>query len=174
MAKRRQIIDVYPNRVVDRVVMSAANVESFQQIRFGTGLFGGVALVIHRLEYHLMHASMIQLIDVADSLLFGLTNRDDLTSLAPQNLNILDTNMLSPIMAGSVVGIQISVLPIIKDFSTLPGQGLIIPPNPLFLAADSVGFATAAVVDLVMYYTFKHMSDADYIELVQGMLPANI
>jgi hypothetical protein len=64
--------------------------------------------------------------------------------------------------------------PVLKDFSTLPGGGLIIPTAPLYVAMSSSGLASVGIMDVIMYYTFKQMSDADYIELVQGMLPANI
>lgn len=174
MAKRRVAVDVYPNRIVERVTMSAANVITFASIRFGTGLFSGVALVIHRLEYTPLSATIGELASRADTLAFGLTNRDDLGSLLPTNLNIIDTNRVEPMMVGAVVSLTLEVLPIIKDFSGLPGGGLIIPTNPLYLAALTAGFAGAAIIDLTMFFTFKQMTDADYIELVQGMLPANI
>lgn len=174
MAKRKQIIDVYPNRIVERLTMSAANVITFQPIRFGTGLFSGVALVIHRVEYHLTLGTVDQLVADSDEVEFGLTNRDDLSALTALNLNILDVNALHSKIVGAVVSLWIFEKPMTKDFSTLPGQGLIIPTTPLYLAMDSVGLASAGIMDVVIYYTFKQMSDSDYIELVQGMLPANI
>lgn len=174
MAKRKQIIDVYPNRIVERVVMSGTDTITFEPIRFGTGIFSGIALVIHRLEYHVNQGTMAQLVATTDALYCGLTNRDDLANLLPMNLNLLDVNSIFCTMVGTVVSLTIERFPILKDFTTLPGMGLIIPTTPLFLAMQTAGFASAGTIDLVMYYTFKTMSDADYIELVQGMLPANI
>lgn len=174
MAKRKQIVDVYPNRIVERVTMTAANTITFQPIRFGTGLFSGVALVIHRVEYHLLLATLIEVIAGTDEVEFGLTNRDDLSALTALNLNILDVNALLGCISGTPATFVVEVKPIQKDFSTLPGGGLIIPTTPLYLAMDSVGLAAAGIMDVIMYYTFKQMSDSDYIELVQGMLPANI
>lgn len=172
MAKRKT--DVYPNRVVHRVVSSASDTLTFTQIRFGTGLFGGVALIIHKLEYHVARASARKLLEITDNLEVAMTNRDDLANLEPTNLNVLDRVELIPMQVGSVVSLNMLIMPIIKTFNEMPGGGMIIPTNPLYLGLSTGGFGATATVDLVMYYTFKQMTDADYIELVQGMLPANI
>lgn len=172
MAKRK--VDVYPNRLIQRVTASAANAMTFAQIRFGVGLFGGVALILHRMEYFPATASIRELVAVTDELVFGLTNRDDLAGLTAQNLNVLDTNNIITMAVGAIVSMNLVHLPIIKDFSDMPGGGLIIPTNPLYLGVLTAGFSGPAIVDLMLYYTFKQMSDSDYIELVQGMLPANI
>lgn len=172
MAKKR--LDVYPNRLIKNVTMGAANTLTFEQIRFGVGLFSGVALIIHRVEYFPALATVRELVAVADNLQFGLSNRSDLNSLNPINLNILDHNRIVPMMVGAVVSLSLEHYPVVKDFSVLPGGGLIIPTNPLFLGIMSTGFTGAAEVDIVLYYTFKQMTDSDYLELVQGMLPADI
>ena len=172
MAKKR--VDVFPNRAVERVVMSAANTITFEQIRFGLGVFQGVALVLHRIEFYLSALSVRELVAVADSVEVGLTNRDDLASLQMTNLNVLVSRAMLPMMVGAVVSLSQERFPLIADLATLPGGGLIIPANPMFLGMQTVGFAIVGVCDAVIYYTFKQLTDADYIELIQGMLPANI
>lgn len=171
---RRLGVDVYVNRVIDTLTMSAANVITFGQIRFGMGVFAGIAIVIHRVEFHFPAAVINELLDAADWLRVGLVNRDDLTTLRPTNLNVLLSTSIDTVMVGAVVGINHIKLPLIVDLTNTPGGGLIVPSNPLYLGMMTAGLAIAGITDMVLYYTFKTLSDKDYIELVQGMLPANI
>jgi hypothetical protein len=169
----RDRVDQYANRALETVIMSAANTETFEQVRFGVGIFQGVALVIHRVEYHPTAGTLHEIIANADFFDMALTNRDDLTNLDPTNQNVIVHKGVH-VRVVSAVGVISDHIPLISDFSTLPGGGLIIPANPLYVALDSAGFAAAGTCRFVIYYTFKQLKDADYIELVQGMLPANI
>lgn len=172
MAKKKS--DVYANRAFEEVIMSGANAITFQQIRFGVGIFQGVALVIHRLEFYPTRTTIDELLTVSDRLEMALVNRDDLAVLQADNQNIIALKMLYPMMVGAVVGIQEVELPLVVDYGELPEGGLIVPANPLYLAANTAGFTGAGAVRCIMFYTFKQLADSDYIELVQGMLPANI
>jgi len=58
--------------------------------------------------------------------------------------------------------------PFIVDFSTLPGGGLIVPPNPLFLGVQGSGEAAAAQVMTRLYYTNYELSPDEYWELVEA------
>ena len=174
MASRSRSKDLYPNRAVETIGQTAANTIAFEQIRFGLGVFQGVALVIHRVEFNPYIADIRELVDVADDLEVALTNRDDLTTLIPNNLNVLIYRNVTPMMVGAVVSLTLERFPIVVDLSNLPGGGLIIPANPLYIGIDSTGYATTVGLNVTIYFTFKQLSDADYIELVQGMLPANI
>lgn len=167
-------VDQYANRAFISITMSAANTLTFEQIRFGVGLFQGIALVLHRIEWHPGVASLQEVVAAADIMKLAVTNRDDLTSIAAQSQNVLVRKVLSIRLVGAIVSMLSDEIPYVSDFSDLPGGGLIIPPNPLFLAMDTAGFAAAGTLEVVMYYTFKALSDADYLELIQSLIPANI
>ncbi len=171
MAKRT---DLYPNRAIQAVTLSAANTLTFAQMRFGFGVFGGTAIVLHRMEFHLPVAAMNGLVANTDAIRLAITNRDDLTALSPTNMNVLIFKELTTTMVGAVVGIQVNEGPILVDLARLPGGGMIIPPNPLFFAMVSEGLAAAISATLVMYYTTLTLTDADYVELVQSLIPVNI
>lgn len=142
-------------------------------MRFGMGIFTGSALLIHRLEIT-VPAATLALIDAAgDELELAITNRDDLASLDPQNMNVLaylKQNFRMP----SSVGFQLWQLPWIADYANLPGGGLLVPANPLFFAMDSATIGAAGVCDLVLYYTVIQLADADWVELVQSLIPVNV
>lgn len=164
--------DQFPNRAIMQVTQTVGSTLVFQQVRFGAGLFQGTALIVHRIEWFPDQDSVLEMLDVADYHHYALTNRDDLTELTPQNMNVLVMKkLLTP--EGGVFG-QHEELPFISDLSNQPGGGLIIPSNPLFLAFDTGGASTQFTLNAVMYYTVRQLSDADYIELVQSLIPVNI
>jgi len=166
--------DVFVNRALVGMTMSAANTVTFEQIRFGVGLFQGVALLLHRISYYLEHASWAELVADSDYCSMGITVRDDLSSLTPTNLNLVDVVDMDTCIVGTVVGIDHVVRPIISDFSRMPGGGLLLPANPIYLAMSSAGFAAAGVCRAVLYFTFKQLADKDYLELLQTLVPVNI
>ncbi len=169
MAKR-QIADKYPNRAFETVTMSAANTLTFSQVQFGVGLFQGVAALIHRIEWFPSAASVRELGAATDSIDLALTNRDDLASLSPINQSVLACKQW--IGRGAEVAADIN--PARSDFSGLIGGGLIIPANPLYVGMDTLGAAAASSCVVVIYMTFRELTDAEYVELVQTIMPANL
>jgi hypothetical protein len=173
-AKSTKLGDAYVNRALKTVTMSAANTLTFEQIQFGVGLFQGVAMVVNRVEWHLPFATLSELVGNADVIELAITNRDDLTALTPNNQSVLAYDMIRSIAVGAVVSLEHLVMPLITDFSSLAGGGLIIPANPIYAGITTAGFAAAAQVNVIMYFTFKQLTDAEYIELLQTIMPANL
>lgn len=154
--------------------MSAANTLTFAQIQFGVGLFQGVAAVVHRLEWFLPLAQLTEIAAGTDEVELALCNRDDLANLDPDNQSVLSKKALTGITTGAVVSEWIQEQPLVNEFSDMPGGGLIIPANPIYVGMDTVGFAAAGICDLVFYLTFRQLTDAEYVELIQTIMPANI
>lgn len=174
MAKVGTVKDVYPNRAFERLTLSAANTLTFVQLQFGVGLFQGIAAIINRIEWFPPIATIQELLTGADTLEMALTNRDDLANLDPTNQSVLAKKNIIPLQVGAVTSLTHERYPMISDYSTMPGGGLIVPANPLYVGMITTGFAAAAVVDIVVYLLFKQLTDAEYIELVQTIMPANI
>lgn len=168
MAKRRAGADLFINRAQVRLIMSAANILTFIQIRFGMGIFTGTALVIAAIDWVPQTFNAISA--TTDKLEMALTNRDDLTSLNPNNMNVLVYKQLQPNGVATIVG----DMPLRSDFSSLPGGGLIVPANPLFIGVATAGYVALETVDATIYYLTKELADADFIELVQSLIPVNI
>lgn len=170
----KTVKDIYSNRAFETVTMSAANTLTFEQIQFGVGLFQGTALILNRIEWFPLGATILELVAVADHLEFALTNRDDLANLNPTNQSVLVRKRIQAVMVGAVVSLEHIVTPLVSDLSGLPGGGLILPANPLYIGALTAGYANAAIVRAVLYFQFKQLTDAEYIELLQTIMPANI
>ena len=169
MAKAK--MDRYSNRAIERTTMTAVNTITYSQIRFGVGIFQGIALVIHRVEWYPSVGSLRELVAASDQLDFAITSTDGLAVIT----DILEPSILVlKNLAGLGVNVEFIELPFISDFSKLPGGGLILPPNPLFLCVNTQGAVAASSVGCLIYFTFLELTDKDYIELIQASIPANI
>ena len=172
VAKRKTAVDQFVNRALVQVTTSAADALTFTQMRFGMGIFTGTALVINRIEWTFLNLD--EMAAVTDILHMAITNRDDLAALGPDNMNVLAYKRLQGLAIGTPASWHMADMPYVTDFSQLPGGGLIVPANPLFMAVGTDGFAAAATVQAIMYYLTKELVDADFIELVQSLIPVNI
>lgn len=168
MAKVKK--DIYPNRAMSSVTQTAANTITFEQINFGVGIFQGVALVLHRVEYMPDGAALNELAAFGDTWDMGLTTSNLLADLQAFDPAVISMKRMLAIGAA----VEPFELPLITDFTTMPGGGLILPPNPLFMCVDSLGNAAAHGTIFQLYFTFVELADKDYIELIQSQLPANI
>lgn len=174
MAKRSTVADLFPNRAFESVTMSAANALTFSQVQFGVGLFQGIAAIISRIEWFPTAASMAELTTSGDDIECALTNRDDLTSILPTSQNVLAHKGIVSKASGTPATLLTWELPLVSDFSSMGGGGLIVPANPLYIALETLGAAAASVLNAVIYLTFKELSDAEYVELIQTIMPANL
>lgn len=163
--------DTFSNIMLPMVTMSAANTLTFQQIQVSVGMFQGVALLLHRIQWYPTATTIREIVASTDSLYMALTTSNKLTAL-------VDTTDPSIVVVSSVIGIAANVesvrLPIVADLTGLPGGGKLIPANPLFLGAVTGGFAAAAVVRAVIDFSFVSLSDSDYLELLQSLYPITV
>jgi hypothetical protein len=163
--------DTYSNVAFQAMAMSAANTLTFAQITLAVGLFQGIAMLLSRVKWQPSEATCREMVANSDLLVMALTSSNRLTTLTAMN----DPAMLA---YEEIVGIGASVepwrLPIITDFSTLPGGGKLIAANPIFLAAMTGGFVAAATIRCQLDFTFLTLSDQDYLELIQAQFPANV
>ena len=170
MAKTGQT-DRYVNRTLAQVSMSAANVLTFQQVRFAAGLFEGLALKLVRVEWNISAALLRELGAATDSINFGITTRDDLVSIDPTNLSVL----ASYNVVGMGAGAEPMIMPIIMDFSNLPEGGLLIPANPMYLGINSAGVAAAlGPIYVTMFYNWIRLTDKESLELLQTLIPGTV
>ncbi len=169
MAKVKR--DQYTNVAYASCLMSAADTLSFELVQFAVGIFQGVGILIHRVLYYPVGSSLRQIVAASDSLTIALTTSNRLTSID-------DVTEPAVIDRQAIIGIGAGVepvyLPMISDWTNLPGGGKIFPANPLYLGVTTAGFTSAAKVFVEIQFTFVELADKDYIELIQSQLPANI
>lgn len=169
MGKMR--LDEFINVAYAYVVQSAINTLTFAQIRMATGIFQGVAMVLHRVKYRPSTRTVRELVAVTDSWQFALTTSNRLVDIAD-----VSEPAVIDVVQRTCVGVPVADmdLPIVSDFTSLPSMGKIIPCNPLFVGIQTAGYATPGSLFIELEFTFKELADKDYIELIQSQLPANI
>lgn len=163
-------LDKFANRAFGTVTQSAVDTLTFAQIRFAVGLYQGVGLIVHRIDYYPDNNTVGQLIGALDYLEFGLTTSERLTSLDPMDHAVIGLVRFRPLATTP----DVFKVPATIDFSSMPEGGLLVPPNPLFAAIQSSGFTAVGLTRFVLYCTFRQLTDAEYLELLQSMLPSNI
>lgn len=170
-APKKVRTDVYANVAFGAVTMSAANTLTFAQIQMAVGLFQGVALVIHRLKYRPTRVSIRELAANTDELTLALTTSNRLSAIN----DVADPAIIDQkVLVGVGASVEPVLLPLISDFTMLPGGGKIISANPLFLGMTTLGAAAASVCRVEMEFTFVSLTDRDYLEIIQSQFPANI
>ncbi|GAH07378.1 unnamed protein product, partial [marine sediment metagenome] len=57
--------------------------------------------------------------------------------------------------------------PFTKDFSSLPGGGILVPPNPIYIFAKGNALGSARTVTCRIFYTVRILKAEDFWELVE-------
>lgn len=170
MATNKASKDKFSQRTFVDITMSAANTLTFKKIDFAVGLFQGVALKLHKIEYHPTLASYRELAANTDSFFIGLTLRNTLTALDPTDLSVIDSRGL----IGMGAGVEPLTRPIVTDFTTLPEGGMLTLANPLYAAMITTGAAAASQCRIVIHYSFLSLAAGESMELLQTLLPGNV
>ena len=157
--------DVYANKGYGSVTESGANTLTFSEIQTNVNIFDKLAWVIHRIEWYVSQASWILMAAAADEIHMALTASNTIADLGLEIPAVIDLLELSRHEA-TAVGFLFNTIPLIRDFSNLPGQGLIIAPRPLYLAIRGVSLATPATAECRFYFTQKVLKADEYLELI--------
>lgn len=164
--------DAYTQYFGLTVVESGASTLTFQQLQTGGQLFERRAIIIHRVDYVIAKATQNLLVNLADRLEFGLSLSNLLTTIPITDPNIVDLVQID------YEGIALSTpatnwayqeAPHVRDFSMLPGGGLIVPAFPLFGFVRGTSLGSAATIALRGYFTVKELAAEEFVELVQAL-----
>ena len=166
--------DEFVNRALETVTMSATNTMTFQEINFAVGMFQGVGLLIHEVRYYIARTSVIQLIATTDEIQLAMSTSNQVGNLTMDEPELFAATQLNVTDHGTAAAATVIEMPIRHDFTNLPGGGFIIPANPVYAAMSSVGCTSALVAYVELLFTFKQLSDKDYIELMQSRIHANV
>lgn len=163
--------DQYANMASIEIVESAANTLTYKKLETGVALFEKVAWIIHRIEYFMdINAALYNA--TGDVLGVALCAANSITSIlddaAFANPILIDIALITRVDLGAAASGFFELKPLVKDFSSLPGGGLIVPPAPLYGAAQGVGLTGATTSLLKIFYTIKDLSPDDYWQLVEA------
>lgn len=160
--------DVFANYAIISNTESAANTLTFKKLETGISLNEKVAWVIARLEYVLSGLGATIFNATGDVLSFGLSVSNSFTIPDPTENTIIDYNSIERIDLGAAASGFFSVRPMIKDFSMLPGGGILVPPTPLYSFIRGVGLTAACSMVTRIHYTMRKLAVDEYWELVEA------
>jgi len=160
--------DKFANMAYLTVVESSATTLTFGKLDIANNLLSEkVALVIHRTESIVV--SPTHLVGAADAITYALVVSNKLTDIYDLSQpEILFTKQIVRHDAGTPATAAFFELPLVNDFSTLPGGGLIVPADRLYVGIVGYSTATASTIKMRLYYTVMPLAEADYWELIQA------
>jgi hypothetical protein len=91
-----------------------------------------------------------------------------LTTFSSANGGVYDFLEIGRIDTGTAANANFVWSPYVKDFSNLPGGGLLVAPNPLYLAVKGTGLSAALNVNLRIFFTEIELDPDLYRELFQS------
>jgi hypothetical protein len=168
MATTRSKTDKYVNILDVQVTQGSTNTLTFQEVEVGLNLFDKVGLLIHRWEVYGLGAIRQEMEANADTLQAGLTQSNQISSLVPEERSVIDMVSFLIVEFGTAASGQLLSEPYIKDYSSMPGNGILVAPKPLYLAMDSTGFGNTRSIDARIYFTIVQLKDAEYFELLES------
>lgn len=157
--------DKYANKFYGTVSEAVAGTLAFAEIPTNVSVFDKVAWVIHRLEWYLDPTELFKLVNTGDYIRMGLCSTNSLAALSLADSGVIDMMDLS-IHILTAVGFADVPMPISRDFSNLPGGGLIVAPRPLYLAVQGISLASVVTVKARGFFTVLDLNAEDYLELV--------
>ena len=160
--------DQFANFAILTTVESAANTLTFKKLETGISLNEKVAWVIARIEYFLSPITATQFAQTDDMISFGLSVSSAFSVVTLAETTILDLNTLSRLDTGTAANSSWFPRPFIKDFSSLPAGGIIVPPTPLYGYVQGTGLAAVATSVARIFYTLRTLKVEDYWELVEA------
>lgn len=144
------------------------NVLSFAELATFVSIFEKKAFLISRVEYVFSLACMLQFDAETDVVTYGLCTSNSIASAAIGEPQIFDYNRLQEILTAAGVSSHLVQQPFVKDLSTLPSGGLLIPSRPIFLYMVSEGWTIAGELWARIYFTVVDLKADEYWELVEA------
>jgi hypothetical protein len=165
----KAVQDTFANLAFLTVTETAANTLTFAQLQIASNLMDKkYALVINRAEYLTSVAATV-FDTTGDYINIALVVSNKLTTIADLSQpEVLDMVQFMRTDYGTAATSITQQFPIVKDFTNLPGGGILVPADRLYLAAKGTGLASASVSYVRMYYTVKEITVNDYWELIEA------
>jgi len=161
--------DQFVNFAFASVVESAANTLTFTEIQTGVSIFEKSAWVVHRIDWIVDGAVLGLLSADDDELQMALTVSNQITSIALNQSAVVAEKRIGAQVQGTPAVLQLHDFNLMtSDYSTLPGNGIIVPPRPLFVAVQGQSLATVATIAARVYFTHRELKTDEYWELVES------
>lgn len=160
--------DQFANLAIISVTESAANTLTYKKLETGISLNEKVAWIINRIEYNTNEWNQTTFNGDGDYQMFGLSVSNMMTTIQAGDPMVVDFNACRRKDIGAAATGTFQFSPWIKELSSLPGGGLILPPQPIYLFAVGSGLTAASSITARLYYTLLQLSVDQYWELVEA------
>lgn len=160
------VAEKYSNVAYLSVAESAANTLTFSKLETGIAPFEKRAWILSRLEYFFT-VTVTNWAATNDRIDFGLAVSNSFTTVALSENAILDLNNMRRLDMGTAGSGFFQYQPFMKDLSTIPGGGLLVPPNPIYIFAQGTALTSAVTVNCRMFYTSVDLKADEFWELVE-------
>lgn len=164
----KTVLGQYCAQAVIGVTESGANTLTFAKLETGLSVYDKVGWVLNRVEWRPSLTAYSQFNSSGDSLTLALTASSNLSGLSDGDPAIYAIQRFLRVDLGTPASGAVIPIGEEDDYSTFPGGGILVLPNPLYLAALGSGLAAATTSIVRIWYTAIDMADADYFNLVQG------
>ena len=124
------------------------------------------AIIISRADVFIGNVGAINAAGESISVALQLTDR--LTTISLADPETLFTTGVIRYDAGTAGTGNLWISPIVLDFSNLPGGGILVPADRLYIAVKSENLAALANAAMRIYYTVVPLAPADYWELIEA------
>lgn len=158
--------DIYVNQAYIGVTESAMNTLTFSKLETGISIFEKVAWLINRIDYDFDTSATAFPAD-GDNFVCGICVSDQLTDTSLKNSAILDRMITKRADLGTAASGMFVHRPHKQDFSGLPGGGLLVPPNPIYLFAQGTSLPSPMTVAIRIFYVVIQLKAEEFWELVE-------
>jgi hypothetical protein len=163
----KKAIDQYANIAALTLTESAANTQTSVKFQFPFSIMDKMGLVISRIEYDLQNLGWAAA--TSDRLRVGLIAGPSVVDMdSPSDPIIIDMFKFYRFDMGAAATGVLFNTPYVRDFSSLPGQGLLVAPNPLYGVIQGLSAAAAGICTVKLFYTYIELATDEYWQLVES------
>jgi hypothetical protein len=159
------VVDKYSNIIFESVTESAANTWTAESVDIGLTIFEKVALLVHRIQWS---GFTLQLAAVADMIQFGLSSSETISGDVAESAQVITWRQYKIADYGTAANNRIWEEPVVDDYSTLPGGGILIVPRPLYLWVKGANLANPGAAECKIFFTIVKLKPEEYFELLES------
>jgi hypothetical protein len=167
MASEKKAVDRYANLAAVHPVEAVVGTAKFEKFAFPYSIMDKIGILVCRIEY--LFLSLAQLNSSGDSLECCLSIDDGIADFQDYtNPAMVDSAYIARYDLGAAATGNFVISPIVRDFSQLPGGGILVAPNPLYGGVKSSGAGGVMGCWVRLWYTYMTLATDEYWQLVES------
>lgn len=164
----KKATDTYANYAALNITESAANTFTATKFAFPFSIMDKMGLVISRIEYDFTGLTGV-LAAGSDTIVAGICANQTVADVdKADDPYLVDTLRLRLSFWGAAANAQVLVMPMVKDFTSLAGGGILVAPSPLYGFVKGISAGAAASISIRLFYTYLELGTDEYWQLVES------